>query len=85
MNWRLAGVIAVADLRRRVRDRTLIVSGIVGPFALALIISLAFSGGTGDLRIGIQDLDGSRASSGMVAGFVAGVDGTEDERCRGRW
>ena len=77
MNWRLAGVIAVADLRRRVRDRTLIVSGIVGPFALALIISLAFSGGTGDLRIGLQDLDGSRASSGMVDGFVAGVNGAE--------
>ena len=77
MNWRLAGVIAAADLRRRIRDRTLIVSGIVGPFVLAVIISLAFSGGTGDLRIGIQDLDGSRTSTGMVEGFVAAVNSAD--------
>ena len=83
MNWRLAGVIAAADLRRRVRDRTLIVSGIVGPFVLALIISLAFSGGTGDLRIGIQDLDGSPTSSGLVERFVAGVSGEGAENAGG--
>ncbi len=79
MRWRLAGVIAAADLRRRVRDRTLIATGIIGPFALALIISLAFSGGTGDLRIGIQDLDGSSTSSGLVDGFVDGVTGDGDD------
>ncbi len=73
VRWRLAGVIAAADLRRRIRDRSLIATGLIGPFALALIISLAFGGGTGDLRIGIQDLDDSATSAGLVSGFVDGV------------
>lgn len=78
MNWRLAGVIAVTELRRRARDRSLFFTGLVGPFALALIISLAFGGGTTQLRIGVQDLDGSAVSRGLVDGFVKGANGEGD-------
>jgi ABC-2 type transport system permease protein len=66
-------VIAGNDLRRRIRDRSFLVQGLVAPIAFAAIIGLAFGGGF-DFKatIGIADADGS-ALSGQVVGAL--VDG----------
>lgn len=67
---RAALLVAAADLRRRLRNRSFLVQGLVGPIALAGIISLAFGGGLGlDATVGVVDADGSP----MADGFVTGV------------
>jgi ABC-2 type transport system permease protein len=68
---RAALVVAVTDLRRRVRNRSFVIQALVGPIVLATIISLAFGGGDDfDATIGLVDADGSPASEGFVAGVV---------------
>ena len=68
---RAALVVAVTDLRRRVRNRSFVTQALVGPIVLATIISLAFGGGDDfDATIGLVDADGSPASEGFVGGVV---------------
>jgi len=68
---RAALVVAVTDLRRRVRNRSFVIQALVGPIVLATIISLAFGGGDDfDATIGLVDADGSPASEGFVGGVV---------------
>jgi ABC-2 type transport system permease protein len=76
--WSSTRVIATLDLRRRLRNRSFLVQAIVGPIALATIISLAFgTTATGfDATIGIVDADGSPATSGFARGLAqADADG----------
>jgi len=68
---RAARLIAVADLRRRMRKRTFFLTAVVGPIVLATIISLAFGGSTFDATIGIVDDDGSPVSQRFVDGVTA--------------
>lgn len=81
MQVRAALAIAALEVRRRVRDRSLLIQGVVGPIVLAAIIGLAFGGGDGDdieIRMGLSDEDGSTLSTGLVDGLrevVAGDDG----------
>lgn len=60
-------LIAATDVRRRFRDRSLIIFGVIAPVALATIIGLAFGGG-GDfeVRIGLVDADRSDLSGGIA-------------------
>lgn len=68
---RAALLIAQVDLRRRVRDRSLIIFGIVAPIVLATIIGLAFGdGGDFEVRIGLVDDDGSEVSSSIAAALT---------------
>ncbi|MBA2279858.1 MAG: ABC transporter permease [Acidimicrobiia bacterium] len=68
-------LIALIDLRRRVRDRSLIIFGIVAPIVLATIIGLAFGdGGDFEVRIGLVDEDRSEVSS-SVAAALTGAEG----------
>ncbi|OHV37872.1 hypothetical protein BCD49_15490 [Pseudofrankia sp. EUN1h] len=70
-------VIAATDLRRRLRSRSAIISGIVGPLAMASVFGLLL-GGTSDVTftIGIADADGSPASRAVVTSLTAsGGDG----------
>jgi len=70
--WRQALLIAGNDLRRRVRDRSLLIQGILAPIALGLIVGLAFGGGvTFTARIGIADADGTPASTQISDAVVA--------------
>lgn len=63
---RTALLIAGLDLRRRIRDRSIIVFGVIGPIVLATIIGLAFGdGGDFEVRIGLVDEDGSDVSAGI--------------------
>ena len=79
----LALGIAAVDLRRRLRNRSLLATGIVGPMLLAAIISFAFGSGRFELRVGVQDLDRSPASRALVTGFIEGVGGSGGEDQRG--
>jgi ABC-2 type transport system permease protein len=73
-------LVAGLDLRRRARDRSFLVAAVLGPLALAVIISTAF----GDLRDGVDatiavvDEDGSPASAGFVEALTAEVTADDD-------
>jgi ABC-2 type transport system permease protein len=66
---RAALLVAAADLRRRLRNRSFLIQALVGPIVLAGIISLAFGGSGFDATIGVVDEDGSP----MAERFVTGV------------
>ncbi len=73
---RLVLVMAANDLRRRLRDRSALITAFVAPFVLAAIISLALGAGSGglDAEIGVVDADGSEVSRSLVAGLLDGRD-----------
>lgn len=70
---RAARLIAAFDLRRRLRNRSFLIQGLVGPIALSGIISLAFGGGSTELILGVVDADGSPLGEG-VASALTGAD-----------
>lgn len=68
-------VVASNDLRRRLRDRTFYIQGILAPLMMATIVGLAFGGGFSfEATIGVADADGSAVSSELVDGLVAAED-----------
>lgn len=74
-----AALVAGLDLRRRVGDRSFLVTAVVGPVALALIISAAFSSIAGiDATIAVVDADRSGISSGFVGRITAGESGGDE-------
>jgi ABC-2 type transport system permease protein len=77
--FRAAWLVAGVDLRRRLRNRSLVMQAVVGPVALALIISLAFGSGIGiDAKVGVADEDGSPLADGFAGGLVeASGDGLD--------
>lgn len=71
---RSALLVAGNDLRRRFRNRSFVVQAFIGPVALALVISAAFSGGFGfDVKIGILTLDRSELAGAIEAGLLEGA------------
>ena len=67
-------VLAAADLRRRLRDRSALVQGVLAPVGLALIVGLAFGGGGSfEATIGVADGDGSATSQAAVEGLLGGA------------
>ena len=65
---RLIVVMAANDLRRRLRDRSALVTAFLAPFVLAAIISIALgAGGEGlNARIGVVDADDSPMSQELT-------------------
>jgi len=60
-------LVAATDLRRRFRDRSIIIFGVVAPIVLAAIIGLAFGDGDDfEVRIGLVDEDRSTLSTGIA-------------------
>ena len=75
---RVVATVAAIDLRRKIRDRTAILMGVLTPLVMAAVIGLAFGGGFSfTATIAVVDLDRSEASSALVGGLVEGVP--EDE------
>lgn len=70
--WRAAMQIAGNDLRRRVRDRSLLIQAVVAPIVLGLIVGAAFSGGPSvSTTIGVADgTDGSAIARAIVDSLV---------------
>jgi ABC-2 type transport system permease protein len=70
---RAALLVAGNDLRRRIRNRSFIIQALIGPVALASVISAAFSGGFGfEVEIGIVNQDTSQLAKAMEQGLLAG-------------
>lgn len=64
-----ARAVAGLQLRRRLRDRSALLQGVVAPVVLALIVSVAFGGGASfSATIGVVDADGSALGAGLVRG-----------------
>lgn len=62
--------IASKDLKRRIRDRSVLILGVVTPLVLAFIFNLVFGPATGDglnLSFGVVDDDRSEISVGFVS------------------
>lgn len=66
-------LIARHDLRRRLRDRTAIVTAFLAPLVMASIIGFSFgrSSGGGFLRVAIADEDRTAASAGAIDSVIA--------------
>ena len=72
---RLTLVVVGNDLRRRLRDRTFYIQGILAPLVMATIVGLAFGGGFSfEATIGVADADGSSMSRGLVDGLISAND-----------
>lgn len=76
---RRALLVARVDLRRRLRNRSALVTALVGPLALAAIFGVLVGGADGGaLRVGIADADGSPTSAAIADGLVgARAEGVE--------
>ncbi len=64
---RVALIIAGNDLRRRLRDRSALLLGIVTPLVMAGLIGMAFGGPGFSATIGVVDEDGSDLSTSITA------------------
>ncbi|MBV9254792.1 MAG: ABC transporter permease [Actinobacteria bacterium] len=66
-------LIARHDLRRRLRDRTAIVTAFIAPLVMASIVGFAFgrTSGAGFLRVAIADEDRTAASAGAIDNVIA--------------
>lgn len=70
-------LVAGHDLRRRIRNRSAIVTAVLAPLLLAVVFSSLIGGGSGpELRVAVVDLDGSAVSRGIVDGLVGAQSGT---------
>jgi ABC-2 type transport system permease protein len=69
-----SATIAALELRRRLRDRSALIRGIVAPVVLAVLIGVAL-GSTSDFSttIAVVDADGSPVSRGIADGLLGGV------------
>lgn len=69
-----ARIVAGLQLRRRIRDRSALIQGIVAPIVLAVIITTAFGGGRSfSTTIGVVDLDGGAIGAALIAGTMGSV------------
>lgn len=74
--WRALRLVAVVELRRRLRNRSAIVTAFVGPLALATVFGVLLGGTSSlDLTIGVADADGSAITTGFAEGLVAADTG----------
>lgn len=66
-------LVAGAELRRRLRNRSAIITAFVGPLAMAIVFGVLIGGASGaDFEIGIVDADGSDITRGLVDSLVGG-------------
>ncbi|MDH4145544.1 MAG: ABC transporter permease [Acidimicrobiia bacterium] len=79
---RAAVVVARQDLRRRLRNRSALVTAVLGPLAMAIVFGSLIEGASGGtLRLGVVDADRS-ASSAAVLDALVGGEGFEDSPIR---
>ena len=73
---RAALVIALKDLRQRLRDRTFLIVAVIAPFGLAAIFSTLIGGASQPLELSYAyvDLDRSELSSALRDGPLAGIE-----------
>lgn len=75
MTWTRTLLIARAELRRRFRNRSAVITAVIAPLALAVVFSSLIGGAGGsDIRIGVLDLDGGAVSSAVVRSLLESND-----------
>jgi ABC-2 type transport system permease protein len=68
-------VVAGTDLRRRIRNRSALVTAFVGPLAMAVVFGLLIGGASSaSFEIGIANADRSPVTRELMAGVLAGGD-----------
>jgi ABC-2 type transport system permease protein len=71
---RAAVVIAALDLRRRLVDRSALVTAFFAPFVLASIMGLAFGGSpTGQIKVAVADVDNTAVSRAYLDATLASM------------
>jgi ABC-2 type transport system permease protein len=75
--WRNAWIIAANNLRRSVRDRSILIQALVAPIVVALVVGGALGSGFSlNVTIGVADADRSQVSAQIADGLAgAGGDG----------
>lgn len=75
--WRDVWLIAALGLRRSIRDRSILILGLVAPVVMAVVVGAAFGAGfTLNVTVGIADADRSEVSQQIAQGLTgAGGDG----------
>lgn len=75
--WRHVWLIAANGLRRSIRDRSILIMGLLAPIAIALVVGSAFGSGFSlNVTVGIADSDRSDLSQQISRGLTgAGGDG----------
>jgi ABC-2 type transport system permease protein len=75
--WRNAWIIAANNLRRSVRDRSILIQALVAPIVASLVVGGALGSGFSlDVTIGVADADRSVVSAQIADGLIgAGGDG----------
>lgn len=76
---RSAYVLALNGIRRGIRNRTVVLMGVVGPLVLGGVLALAFGGSGPEIRIGVVDLDSSQLSAEVSAGLVGAFEDPEGD------
>ncbi|MCP4435314.1 MAG: ABC transporter permease [Actinomycetia bacterium] len=66
-------------VRRGLRNRSVLLLGIVGPLALGFVLALAFGGSGPTIKVALVDLDGSDLSAGIASGLSDGLAGSPIE------
>lgn len=66
---RAAALLALNGIRRGVRNKTVILMGVVGPLVLGGVLALAFGGSGPQTSVAVVDLDGSPVSAQVVEGL----------------
>ncbi|MCB1270542.1 MAG: hypothetical protein KDB31_03910, partial [Microthrixaceae bacterium] len=67
---RSAYVLALNGIRRGIRNRTVVLMGVVGPLVLGGVLAPAFGGSGPETRIDVVDLVSSQLSAEASAGPV---------------
>jgi ABC-2 type transport system permease protein len=75
--WRDVRLIAALGLRRSLRDRSILIMGLIAPVAIALVVGAAFGSGVSvSATIGIADVDRSDISTSIAESLTgSGGDG----------
>lgn len=75
--WRQMWLIAALGLRRSLRDRSILIQGLLAPIAIAVVVGAAFGSGVSvNATIGVADQDGSDLSRQITTSLLnAGGDG----------
>jgi ABC-2 type transport system permease protein len=75
---RATGIVAAADLRRRVRNRSALITAFVGPLVFSVVFSVLVGGtSSATFTIGVVALDGGGAATELAQALVDGPPGTE--------
>ncbi|MCD9625543.1 ABC transporter permease [Rhabdothermincola salaria] len=77
---RATGIVAGSDLRRRIRNRSALLTAFAGPLVFAVVFSTLIGGATSSrFEVAVVDMDRSETSAAIVSGLLADDGGSPDQ------